>query len=346
MNSKVIYTMQNIIDLILTKVLLLMLFLLLVPAMVQSQQSASKPEQSAPEMVNWFLASGDWDKDPQIYVREYGKGKDTVIMLHGGWGASHDGFVDAVKDMQEEYRFIFYEQRGSLRSPFPDSLITYQAHIDDLERLRKALELEKLTLVGHSMGSVLASAYATAYPERIEKLVLMSPAYLKNPIPEEDRAIMDQAFQKSKAFRERSAIAEEMDKYDLNRKAPPLNSKENTIRSRIGFAQLMLYDVSKWPQLENGKALYKGQVYGLTERSYPKDGWDFIQEFSKRDYPITVIHGDHDWLDFEAAILKKWTAEVPRIRLDVIEDAGHLPWIDQPEKITKALRTALRRYKE
>ncbi|MEM7382150.1 MAG: alpha/beta hydrolase [Bacteroidota bacterium] len=346
MNSKVTNRMRNTTYLIKPKLGLLMLLLLVTPALGLSQQSALKQKPSAPEMVNWFLSSGDWDKDPQIYVREYGKGKDTVIMLHGGWGASHDGFVDAVKYLQEEYRFIFYEQRGSLRSPFPDSLITYQAHIEDLERLRKALELEKLTLVGHSMGSVLASAYATAYPERIEKLILMSPAYLKNPIPEEDRVIMDQAFQKSKAFRERPAIAEEMDKYDLNRKSPPLNSKENTIRSRIGFAQLMLYDVANWPLLENGKALYKGQVYGLTEGSYPKDGWNFIQEFAKREYPVIVIHGDHDWLDFEAAILKKWTTEVPRIRLDVIENAGHLPWIDQPEKITEALRKALRRWKE
>ncbi|NAS13277.1 alpha/beta fold hydrolase [Poritiphilus flavus] len=307
----------------------------------QSSGEIEKPEQSPPEMVNWFLASGDWERDPQLYVREYGTGQDTVIMLHGGWGASHDGFVNAVRDLRQDHRFIFYEQRGSLRSPFPDSLISYQAHIDDLEKLRIALQLEKVTLVGHSMGSVLASAYASAHPDRIEKLVLMSPAYLKNPIPEEDRKIMDQAFLKSEAFRERPEIEDELDKYGLNRKSPPLNSKENTIRARISFAQLMLFDVSKWPELENGKALYKGHVYSLTERTYPDGGWDFIQEFARREYPVTIIHGDHDWLDFEASILKKWTTEVPRITLDVIEDAGHLPWIDQSEKITGALRKAL-----
>ncbi len=44
------------------------------------------------------------------------------------------------KGLTDKYHFIFYDQRGSLRSPVPDSLISYENHIEDLELLRKELK--------------------------------------------------------------------------------------------------------------------------------------------------------------------------------------------------------------
>jgi len=118
-----------------------------------------------------------------------GEGSETIVMLHGGWGGEHSGFMAAVGDLKEQYHFVFYDQRGSLRSPSPDSSITFDRHVEDLELLRRELNVEQLRLVGHSMGAVLASAYASKYPHRIKRLTLLAPAYLKNPIPEEDEEL-------------------------------------------------------------------------------------------------------------------------------------------------------------
>ena len=109
--------------------------------------------------TEWFLATGNGDNDPRIFVRTIGTGPDTVILLHGGWGGEHRSLIHTTRGLEDVYTFILYDQRGSLRSPFPDSLITFEKHIQDLELLRKELGLTQLTLVGHSMRTYLASAY-------------------------------------------------------------------------------------------------------------------------------------------------------------------------------------------
>jgi pimeloyl-ACP methyl ester carboxylesterase len=211
----------------------------------------------APFIKDWFLSTGDWEKDPQLYVYEFGTGRDTVIMLHGGWGGEHSGLVDAVRDLKERYHFIFYDQRGSLRSPFPDSLVTFANHINDLELLRKEMKLEKMTIVGHSMGSVLASAYAARYPHRIRQLILLAPARLKFPIPQEDDRLLQQVAKAKNDFINRQETNEELQRYHLNRQSPALSSREETMKYRINMSKLMLYDVSKWTFMNDGRAMFK-----------------------------------------------------------------------------------------
>ena len=131
--------------------------------------------------------------------------------------------------------FILYRttRRGSLRSPFPDSLITFDNHIHDIELLRKELNLKKIILVGHSMGAVLASAYASKYPDRVRNLILLAPANLKNPIPDEEKKILEIQREKQQAFMNRPEINELLTKFELIREMPPLSSKENTAFSGL-----------------------------------------------------------------------------------------------------------------
>lgn len=292
-------------------------------------------------MKDWFLATGDWSNDPQLYVREFGSGRDTIILLHGGWGGDHEGMIEMVEGLKDEYKFFTYEQRGSLRSPFPDSLITFQHHIQDLELLRKELDLNTMTVVGHSMGTVLASAYASQYPSHIKKLVLISPVDLKNPYPEEEQVLYKASYAKYESFSKRPEVETEFRKNHLLRQNPPLTSKEETIKDRINFASMMMYDVSKWNKLSNGRALFKSNVFALTQKTYPKDGWDYIEEFKKHSYPISMIIGDHDRFDFGNPITEKWSKEVPRTTFVSLQNAGHMIWIDQPEELTKILRQQL-----
>lgn len=307
----------------------------------KGQEPSSEDQSETLGMQSWFLSTGDWQSDPQIYVREFGTGSDTVVLLHGGWGAEHSGMITMVKGLEKEYKFFAHEQRGSLRSPFPDSLITYDNHIMDVELLRNELGLDKLTLLGHSMGAVLASAYAQRYPEHVQKLILVSPAYLKNPFPDADMELLQNSQKAYESFSTNEKFDKELKHQNLLREQPKLSSKEETIRNRISFANMMLYDVRKWNKLNNGRALYKGNVYALTERTYPEEGWNFIEDFKEQSYDISVIIGDHDRFDMGNHIFRKWTAEVPRAKFVSIEKAGHLLWIDQPENLTKALRETL-----
>ncbi|MFN9879219.1 MAG: alpha/beta fold hydrolase, partial [Planctomycetota bacterium] len=69
------------------------------------------------------------------------------------------------------------DQRGSLRSPAtPPAKITYDALVEDLDQLRQRLGLEKVTLMAHSMGNMLAWGYLRAHPDRVAGLILVAPA--------------------------------------------------------------------------------------------------------------------------------------------------------------------------
>ncbi len=301
---------------------------------------SATPPAAMPRLNDWFLATGRWADDPQLYVREVGRGPRTVVMLHGGWGAEHGGLVTAVRGLEDGRRFVLYDQRGSLRSPAPDASITFDRHVEDLELLRRELGLDQLTLVGHSMGAILAGAYASRYPARIERLVLISPAYLKNPIPESEKPLQHQGYLAAQTFLARDAVARELQAYGLDRTGPPLSSQEETAKFRIGFAARMLADVTKWRQLEGGRGLFKAHVGALTTKTYPAGGWDYIAEFAQRAYPVGIIVGDRDFLDMGTPLLSAWARAVPRLELSVLPDAGHLPWIDQPD----AFRALLQRH--
>lgn len=303
---------------------------------------AAQTTDRLPGLADWFLSTGDWQTGPQLYVREFGTGSDTVIMLHGGWGAEHSGLLTAVSSLGEEFHFVFYDQRGSLRSPFPDSLITFDQHVEDVERLRKELRLNKVTLAGHSMGAVLASAYASKYPHRIRQLILMAPAPLKQPFPEEDKALQHEEYLELQKFLNRPQVAQELEKHNLNRTATSLSSLEETAKFRIELAKRMLCDVSKWTQMTGGRALFKFRVFDLTAQTYPSGGWNCFQEFAKQQYPVSIIIGDHDWLDFGAGINRKWAAEVPRAQFSLIANAGHDLWIDQPQLFADELKRQLK----
>src|SRR5688572_30590096 len=316
--------------------------LIIVCCSVFALAAGSQPQQDSinkvdrqepfPGLKDWFLSTGNWEKDPQLYVLEFGTGRDTIIMVHGGWGAEHSGLINAIRNLKDQYHFVFYDQRGSLRSFCPDTLISFNNHIEDLELLRKELNIGKLIIVAHSMGAIVASAYAAKYPLHVKQLILLAPMYLKDPIPEEDKQLLDQSSKALDKFMKRPEVPQELDKLGLNRTSPALSSREETAKFRINlYGKRMLYDVSKWPQLMGGRGLNKFHVYQLTVNTYPKGGWNYLQEFNRQTYPVSIITGDHDFLDFRNSLYKKWSAEASRIKLSIIKNAGHFIWVDQPE---------------
>ena len=84
------------------------------------------------------------------YALEFGSAHapgDTVVVLHGGFGAEHSYLIAPLLPLADRYRFVLYDQRGSLRSAVPagaDSLISLDAMVEDLEALRRQLGLERL----------------------------------------------------------------------------------------------------------------------------------------------------------------------------------------------------------
>jgi len=109
-----------------------------------------------------------------LYLEECGSPDGVpVIFLHGGPGAScvpsHRRFFDP-----QQYRIILFDQRGSGKSRPHASLEqnTTQDLVEDLEKIRKFLNIDQWVVFGGSWGSTLALAYAETHPERVLGLIL------------------------------------------------------------------------------------------------------------------------------------------------------------------------------
>ncbi|MBV9608229.1 MAG: alpha/beta fold hydrolase, partial [Acidobacteria bacterium] len=110
-----------------------------------------------------------------IYFKSIGRGQPLVI-VHGGPGASHDYFLPNLYLLARHNRVVFIDERGSGRSPQLDDprQYTIENMVDDLESVRQALGLGKISLLGHSFGGVLAQAYALKYQRNLSHLILAS----------------------------------------------------------------------------------------------------------------------------------------------------------------------------
>src|SRR5262245_12467901 len=100
-----------------------------------------------------------------VAVRETGAGP-AVIALHGGPGF-RDYLPPDLEPLTSSFRLISYDQRGSgnstvVRDP---ALLTASAFVADLDRVREASGLARVTLLGHSWGAGLAALYAIAHPD-------------------------------------------------------------------------------------------------------------------------------------------------------------------------------------
>lgn len=102
-----------------------------------------------------------------------------IVVVHGGPGGNHYTFERTIGPKLEEFAtVIYYEQRGCGRSDAPGNEEDYSITIlvDDLEKLREALQIPKFHLLGYSFGGQLSLEYALAYPNRVETLFLQAPS--------------------------------------------------------------------------------------------------------------------------------------------------------------------------
>jgi proline iminopeptidase len=284
----------------------------------------------------WYLRV---DEDCTLYVKEIGHGP-PLLVLHGGWGAEHSYLLDLFHGLESDYRLVFYDQRGSLRSPCPDSLISVQHHVADLENLRLELDLDASVIVGHSMGSFLAMSYLASHPDRVGGLVLLGALIPSTPRNDEEAALYRAQEGAFVAFA-RAAEARQISQEGLDR--DDLTERERTYRWRIGFASGNLYHVDRWRQMMGGRVFYQSDAGRAAGRSMPQE-WDFLPALRSLPYAVTVINGDHDLVGFGGRLHRRMLAELPAVEFVLIERAGHTAWVDQPERVREELRRALGKY--
>ncbi|MCP9237839.1 alpha/beta fold hydrolase [Lewinella sp. JB7] len=294
--------------------------------------------------------------------------RDTVVVLHGGWGAEHSYLVSPLEPLFAERYFVFYDQRGSLRSPAPDSTITIDRLVEDLDDLRQALGVDRLTLLAHSMGTQLAYAYLARYPERVKGLVLVGAV-----LPGISGSIPDSAFlaevwpgmerqQRADAvndfftsMHERAitelreegfvpdSLTERPARQVINRLLQDLTDREYTRAWRIFFTAINSCNASSWREMEGGMAFYEQSVANaiLADSLYTERlaaAWPALQTFGG---PVRILMGTCDYVDPDAAVWRRLANRLRNGKLTIIPSAGHGAWIGNATAFQLAVREAL-----
>ena len=112
--------------------------------------------------------------DCKLYIEREGKGK-PMVLINGGPGGTHHYFHPWFSNLKDQFELIYYDQRGTGRSDFsPGVGYSFQQAVEDLEKLRISLNIDKWTLCGYSYGGALAQLYTAQYPENVSSLILIS----------------------------------------------------------------------------------------------------------------------------------------------------------------------------
>lgn len=320
----------------------ILLILLLISSAVWSQKTKSNFIQDASfnsEVPVWYLKTKD--KNVNLFVKEFGVG-DTIVVVHGGFGAEHSYLLDVFKRLDKKHHFVFYDQRGSLRSPAPDSLITLNNHVEDIEMLRRELNIKKLNLVGHSMGTLLSSFYLEKYPEHVKQLTLLALAFPKTAESEEEKELFAEQKKIGAEFVGRPQIQEEIIEEGLNRNRDSFSSRDTTNDWRIRFAGVNIYNVERWREVKGGMVFYNQKAGTASGRSLPEN-WNHIKTYKETGIPITVINGSHDFVDIGGKVYSKLLANIENVEYILLNKAGHSAWIDRPDVFYDLLEKGLKK---
>jgi proline iminopeptidase len=251
-----------------------------------------------------------------------------VVLLSGGPGFSPDYLRPVAARLRHRYRFVLFEQRGTGRS----RIDTYNAEtmelkklVGDLEALRKELGVEKLTLVGHSYGGILSMMYASEHPERIGAVAFVDaggPTLAGVP----------------KFSANLNARFTDEDNAKIREWSSPERMQADRKKAVLEITR------AKTPAYFHDRAKAVPMMESLTVDSFNDAAfWAIVAQFGagldlraglrEVHAPVLVIHGKQDPLETAGEVHEAF----PGSKLEMIDQAGHFPWLEQPETFYRVL---------
>ena len=246
----------------------------------------------------------------------------TVVLFHGNnfAGFYFGGPIDALR--RDGFRVIAPDQVGYGRSSKP--IIPYHLHdmARNTRRLLESLDVDRVMVVGHSMGGMLAARFATQYPALTERVVLYNPIGLVDPRFSRPWEGTDGAYARTLASTFQTTRASLM-RYVAH--DPAAWTPELEQYARVRYAWTLS---AEWPRLAMVQALL-GQIPYLDP---VVDDWERIQA------PTLLFGGAEDVLPGSAALFQERMQHVAgRIpgglgRLHLLPGIGHVPHLEAPEE--------------
>lgn len=292
-------------------------------------QACGETEPQAEILIEEGTASIN---DTEIFYKRMGEG-EPIIVVHGGPVLDHSYLVPNFKPLAGNYELIYYDQRLSGRSSanVDSTEITLANFIEDIEELRKEMGIEKMHLMAHSWGGLLAMKYAIKYPSNLNSLVLLNSMPASTDLWREESQIIA-----GEITSEDSLKRQELVRSDLMQNNPT-----------EAIEQLLLISYRSQfnnPSLADSLDFYIPEDYMSRSRKFSNlmaelMDYDLHDALDSLQVPTLLIYGESEpavtlsGLDLDSTIQNS--------ELVIIQDSGHFPFIEQPGDLIREIEQFL-----
>jgi proline iminopeptidase len=302
--------------------------------------------------------------DVPLYWCAYGTpGARRLLVLHGGPGADHGYLLPQMLALAEDHELVFYDQRGGGRSRTDDPTpITWQTHVEDLAAVAHELDFNSLEILGYSWGGLLAMLYAVSsvrgspFPvpgspfPTLDRDTLVAdggdgvPSRAESPVPSPQSLVLLDPAPITRAYREQfeaefsrrqqgeviQRLRDELARSNLRDRDPDAYRHRAFELSVAGY----------FADPTRARELTPFRVIGRVQQSV----WASLGDFDLRPHlervtiPTLIVHGREDPIPLASS---QEAADALRARLVVLEDCGHVPYVEQPQSLFDAVREFL-----
>ncbi|WP_019123981.1 alpha/beta fold hydrolase [Brevibacillus massiliensis] len=263
--------------------------------------------------------------------------KPVCFVLHGGPGGDHTGFKPHMTPLSEWMQLVYIDNRGSGLSDRPhQSTYTLEQNVEDVEALREHLGLEKIVLLGHSYGGMVALCYAIKYPQHTSALLLVttSPSYrfierakqilLEKATSEQQKmaqVLWEGAFESDEQLLQYYEVMEPLYAYSWNP-----NPSQEELRKRK--------DAQRRSK-RNHEAINQG-FKGFLKT------FDVTDQLASISCPALIVSARHDWITpvEESLVLAE---KIPDNELVIFEKSSHSVFRDEYERFIETISSFVKR---
>lgn len=257
--------------------------------------------------------------DGELHVTVGGNGPPLVV-LHGGPGLDHTYLRPWLDPLAERATLVYLDLTGNGRSSEPAdwSTVDHERWCGDVDAVMKYFRFDRIVLFGHSYGGYIAQDYALTRAHRLRGLILCDTA----PVVDYFDAVVE-------AVRARGT-AEQLDIL-LTAFGAPYQGDADRMR-RDYRALLPLYFHRPDPELMDrliADVVFRPAAFNRGFFSCAPT-FDARAGLSRLAIPMLLLGGRHDWIVPAEHGVERIAALVPAAELEIFEESGHFPFVEEP----------------
>lgn len=272
------------------------------------------------EMEEKFVES----TDAQLFCRTAGEGK-ALIVVHGGPGLTQDYLLPQFYQLAENNFVIFYDQRGCGRSTgnINSKAMLMHTFVKDLEAIRKAFNLDTVSILGHSWGAFLAMQYAIDHPESVDKLILANAL----PSTSEGFALFAQE--------SKCRLAPYQEEMDAISNTPAYEEGDPELFERLHRIMFGAYCYDPHSadlldlRMSREAVLNCIKIHRMVFRNVFGKPYDLNASLTTLAMPTLIIYGDSDPVPSSTA--ETLHEHIVNSQYVILQHCGHFPHVEVPE---------------